>query len=67
MHVCNWCAWPHPGALVSVIYIHWLAKVCVLFYILSQYDHKHKYILMEFYVKDQHEVTYKCEVEKNYT
>lgn len=32
--------------------------------ILSRYDHKHNYILLEFYVKDQHKLTYNCEVER---
>lgn len=43
------------------------AKVFIpleLFHILSRYDHKHKYILLEFYVKDQHKLTYNCEVER---
>ena len=45
----------------------WVAKVFIpleLFHILSNYNHKHKYILLEFNVNNRHKVETNCEKRK---
>lgn len=57
---CQLCPWVHPFAL-SVTYSG-LYKVFIPLEsvnMLSHYDHKHKYLILEFYMKDQHKVKQK--------
>ena len=51
---------------IGKFHIQCLAKVFIaleLFHILSRYKHKLKYILLGFYVIDQHKVVHNCEVK----